>query len=293
MAVLLLAACTENGVDDLTGEYPIPTDITLNKVTSTSEVKTSDGAKKLFNVTLTGDDNSTFTAQFCCADTWYLEGRTYTNGTAASPAIGSFVVENTKFSSASSNASVTTGTITVSKDDSLNYSIYGVLIMSDKSVVRVHYKGKINYVEPEPTAFAQVLSAKATAGNGFTSIEIILGSDGLQMVQWNGNSFVTGTGSYADIILNSASSTLAPGTYTPVASGSEAPGTFTEGYQGSYGQWTWDAGSRFTVLNNGASSPSTYLTTGSIKVSLDGDIYTITIDCGSVYYRYKGKLTIQ
>jgi hypothetical protein len=99
-------------------------------------------------VTLSGNNGETFKAQFCCDKTRYLEARTYTMATASTATIGSFVGENTAYSAGSSALNMTEGNIIVTKTDNLVYSIYGVFVMSDKSVVRVHYDGAISYTEP-------------------------------------------------------------------------------------------------------------------------------------------------
>jgi hypothetical protein len=293
LPLLLLNSCTNDAIDDLAGEYSVPEDVTLNTVTSQSEEKVDDGSVRFFNLQLTGANNENFNVQFCCANTWYLEARTYTMASKSTATIGNFVSDNTNYSSGNSSSTISEGNIIVTKTDDLVYSIYGILVMSDKSVVRIHYEGSINYIEPQPEQLSQVLKATATTANGMTTIELILATDGLTFTTSPYGSYVTGTGSYADISLICASPTLTAGTYTPITNGSEKIGTFTAGYQGSYLSWTWDAGSRYyTVLNNVASS-ATYLTTGSIKVAVSGSSYTISIDSGSVFARYIGNISIQ
>ena len=292
MVALFFSSCTNDAIDSLSGEYPVPTDVTLNTVASQSDAKRADGASRLFNLKLTGENNAAFNVQFCCSNSWYLEARTYTIASSSTAMIGNFVSDNTSFSSNSSSASISDGTITVTKTDALVYTIYGVFVMSDKSVVRVHYEGNINYVEPVPEKFTQVLSAKATAATGYSTIELLLGTDGVSLMSSAWGAYVAGTGSYVYLDLISASSTLTAGTYTPVASGSEAVGTFTIGYKASYGSWTWDAGSRYYTATNNVPSAATYLTSGSVKVVLSGGTYIVTIDSGSVYARYSGAITV-
>jgi hypothetical protein len=293
MALLMLNGCTNDAIDDLSGEYPTPEDVTLTKVASQSDVKKSDGSARFFNLKLTGDNGQTFNAEFCCANTWYLEGRTYTMSTASAATIGNFVSENTNYTSGSSSSTISEGNIIVTKTDSLVYTIYGIFVMSDKSVVRVHYNGSINYVEPQPEKLTTVLKATATAGTSFTTIEMLLGTNGLSLMSSPYGSYVLGSGSYVDMYLICATSALTAGTYTPIANGSEKIGTFTAGYQGSYMTWTWDAGTRYYTLTNNVASAATYLTTGTIKVAVSGTTYTVTIDSGSVYARYSGAITIQ
>lgn len=292
MITLFLCSCENNAIDGLSGKYPIPKDVTLNTVKSLSDVKSTDGSMRYFTVQLTGENNEVFTAQFCCANTWYLEARTYTLATASTAVIGNFVSDNTSYSNGSSTATISDANITVTKADDLVYSIDGVLVMSDKSVVRVHFNGKLNYIEPQPETLTQVLTAKATAAANYTAIELILGTDGLSAQSNGWSTTIVGTGDYADISLICSSSTLTPRTYTPVVNGSEAVGNFTAGYLGQYQSWTYDAGSRWYSVNNNVASAANYLTTGTIKVVLNGSVYTVTIDSGSVFAQYTGTITV-
>ncbi len=292
MITLFLCSCENNAIDGLSGKYPIPKDVTLNTVKSLSDVKSTDGSMRYFTVQLTGENNEVFTAQFCCANTWYLEARTYTLATASTAVIGNFVSDNTSYSNGSSTATISDANITVTKADDLVYSIDGVLVMSDKSVVRVHFNGKLNYIEPQPETLTQVLTAKATAAANYTAIELILGTDGLSAQSNGWSTTIVGTGDYADISLICSSSTLTPRTYTPVVNGSEAVGNFTAGYLGQYQSWTYDAGSRWYSVNNNVASTANYLTTGTIKVVLNGSVYTVTIDSGSVFAQYTGTITV-
>lgn len=292
MITLFLCSCENNAIDGLSGKYPIPKDVTLNTVKSLSDVKSTDGSMRYFTVQLTGENNEVFTAQFCCANTWYLEARTYTLATASTAVIGNFVSDNTSYSNGSSTATISDANITVTKADDLVYSIDGVLVMSDKSVVRVHFNGKLNYIEPQPETLTQVLTAKATAAANYTAIELILGTDGLSAQSNGWSTTIVGTGDYADISLICSSSTLTPRTYTPVVNGSEAVGNFTAGYLGQYQSWTYDAGSRWYSVNNNVASTANYLTTGTIKVVLNGSVYTVTIDSGSVFAQYTGAITV-
>jgi hypothetical protein len=292
MITLFLCSCENNAIDGLSGKYPIPKDITLSTVKSLSDVKSTDGSKRYFTVQLTGANNEAFTAQFCCSNTWYLEARTYTMATASTAIIGNFVSDNTSYSNGSSAATISDASITVSKADNLAYSIDGVLVMSDKSVIRVHFNGKLNYIEPQPEKLTQVLMAKATAAASYTTIELILGTDGLSAQSNGWGTTIAGTGDYADISLICSSSTLASRTYTPAVNGSEAIGNFTAGYLGQYQSWSYDAGSRWYSVNNNVASAANYLTTGAIKVALSGSIYTITIDSGSTFAQYTGTITV-
>ena len=292
MITLFLCSCENNAINGLSGKYPIPKDVTLNTVKSLSDVKSTDGSMRYFTVQLTGENNEVFTAQFCCANTWYLEARTYTLATASTAVIGNFVSDNTSYSNGSSTATISDANITVTKADDLVYSIDGVLVMSDKSVVRVHFNGKLNYIEPQPETLTQVLTAKATAAANYTAIELILGTDGLSAQSNGWSTTIVGTGDYADISLICSSSTLTPRTYTPVVNGSEAVGNFTAGYLGQYQSWTYDAGSRWYSVNNNVASTANYLTTGTIKVVLNGSVYTVTIDSGSVFAQYTGTITV-
>jgi len=292
MITLFLCSCENNAIDGLSGKYPIPKDITLSTVKSLSDVKSTDGSKRYFTVQLTGANNEAFSAQFCCSNTWYLEARTYTMATASTAIIGNFVSDNTSYSNGSSAATISDASITVSKADNLAYSIDGVLVMSDKSVIRVHFNGKLNYIEPQPEKLTQVLMAKATAAASYTTIELILGTDGLSAQSNGWSTTIAGTGDYADISLICSSSTLASRTYTPAVNGSEAIGNFTAGYLGQYQSWSYDAGSRWYSVNNNVASAANYLTTGAIKVALSGSIYTITIDSGSTFAQYTGTITV-
>ena len=96
-----------------------------------------------------------------------------------------------------------------------------------------------------------------------------------------------GDGNYIKLELYTADGSVAPGTYTPCATGGEVTeGTFGIGYDGMWGA----SGTTWYTLSGGTAT-SVYVTDGTVTVEVEGDIYTITLQSSTVNAQYKGKLS--
>jgi|SRR5574344_79245 hypothetical protein len=285
-AVLLFCSCGQSdAIDDLTGKYPIPQDVTLSTVSSKSDSLNSANTQHIYNLTLTGDGES-MTVQFVCSKTWYLEARTYTMANTTSEAnIGNFIAENTSIS----NGTISSGSITVAKSGD-TYTIDGVFMMKDGSVIRPHFSGNIVYTKPEPKALIKFLGITTTALTSGYNVNIKFGTEGLSVMSSMWGNYIQGTGEYVSIDFICNSTSLAIGTYIPVSNGSTTTGTFVEGYEGNYNGYKYNAGSCYYSLDSSGNTTVTYLTSGTVTVVQDGANYTITADCGAIYVQYTGTL---
>ena len=284
-ALLLFASCgQDDALDPLTGKYPVPTDVTLNTVSSRSDSLNAAGTLHIFNLTLTGS-SVTMNAQFVCDKSWFLEARTYSLGNAAAKKLGTFVLENTTIS----NGTITDGTIQVEKSGD-TYTIDGVFVMADGSIVRPHFKGDIVYVKPQPKSLTKFLSVSSSAVSAGYDVNMKVGTSGLALMSSPWGSYVAGAGEYASIDFICKTSALTPGIYTPVASSSPAVGGFIAGYQGDYNGYKYNAGTCYYTLDATGSQSAAMLTAGSITVTQSGTTYTITVDCGATYVSYTGAL---
>lgn len=93
----------------------------------------------------------------------------------------------------------------------------------------------------------------------------------------------SGDGSFIKLELYTEGDTFAAGTYTPSADPNNvAAGEFKTG--SAAGGTTWNV-----VKNNEITS--TYVTDGTVNVSVDGDVYTIEVNSTAVNAKYVGKLS--
>lgn len=98
-----------------------------------------------------------------------------------------------------------------------------------------------------------------------------------------------GEGNYIKLELYTADGKVAPGTYTPCAEGGVVgEGQFGIGYDGSWGA----SGTTWYTLAGGETT-YVYVTDGTVEVSVDGDVYTISIESTAVTAKYVGKLSAE
>ena len=106
---------------------------------------------------------------------------------------------------------------------------------------------------------------------------------------WTQNTTYSGDGNYLKLELYSADGSVSPGTYTACAEGGVlSEGEFGIGYDG---QWGPSGSAWYTVTDNVATYE--YITDGTAVVSVDGDVYTITLSSSTVNASYTGKLSAE
>ena len=105
---------------------------------------------------------------------------------------------------------------------------------------------------------------------------------------------IGGNGSHIKLEFYSADGTLAAETYTPCATeGSPAEGEFNYGYDyvSDWGSSVY--GSCVTSYANDQASGSTKINDGTITVTIENGVYTITLDTTAVKGTYVGKLSAE
>ena len=145
MAVALAAvSCNTAKLDPLENIYPEATVVTLTTITNSQSVKDAEG-RRVFDLDLT--DGTTPIHFTFIGSKYYLSAGPYVQAPDATAKDGNFVVEKTTVG----GKAVKSGTITVNKNGESNYSLYGVLFMSDGTIYKPSWKGTLSYVkEPLP-----------------------------------------------------------------------------------------------------------------------------------------------
>lgn len=139
---LLSTSCSQDYLDDLTGKYTVPEEVTFNTATYT---RTLEGTNFHFNVVLS-NGSQTLNIEFV-DDKYYLTESTFYNHSAAGSAKGHFVTETTNFNGtacASENGMVF---IKKSGDD---YKIFGHVWLNDGKIVKANWSGKLTFEEYIP-----------------------------------------------------------------------------------------------------------------------------------------------
>lgn len=154
LAVIGLAACNEDGIDDLTGKYSIQ-EIKATASTGVSADKLGRGVKAL-NVTLTDDDGCSVALRMGSLD-WTPAAGTYTVASEVA-ASGEYSATATWGGTARTVAS---GQLTVAQSGD-GYDISGVMQTTDGSFARLSYNGPIAFVagEDDPEASGYTMTVK-------------------------------------------------------------------------------------------------------------------------------------
>ena len=143
-----------------------------------------------------------------------------------------------------------------------------------------------------------LLSATSNVANGTNSVTINMATDGVtgtyDPATWS--TVYSGTGHYLALDVYSADGKLAPGTYTACAAGGQiAEGEFGIGWDPGdlwgIGMVFENWGTCWWTVNDGATSAEKVVD-GTLKVEVDGDVYTITLESSLVNAQYIGTLTL-
>ena len=293
LALVTLSACTEPAIDDLTGKYPAPEDLTLSLL-SQERVK----GEKVHNfnltlategVTLNGDayagSGNVLDIKFV-GNTYSLGATTYSPKAADAAKNGNYIVGEggstyyTVENGVATPVAIESGNITVAKVEN-DYEIYGTvwLANADKTAVKFEATANIVYEPfPEPTKLSQVLSVTPNPG----ILTINLGQDSITATSNGMGGFnFEGDGFYLALDIYSADGKLYPGTYKPSAVGGVVgEGEYSIGYDTTV-DWGFgpmemkDWGTCWWTVSGGTTSAQKILE-GDITVEKKGSKYTIT-----------------
>ena len=293
-AIFSMASCTEEilGVGELP---PLAGEVVLTDVVETSAVRLS--PNYVFTLELKNASGVVLEAKFASAST-ALDAGSYTEASAAYAVAGNFITgaEGTKLTVDGETHLVTAGTLKVALEGG-SYSLSGVVKVDNGNNYSIEWAGA-------PLTWGDVLVATKlntvmhTQANQNKTVTVKLADSGVEFTagQW-GPQITGGKGNYLSVDFYSEDGYLAAGTYAPAADpnapkkGEYVPGYVYEQewngqvYASMYGS-NW-----FTV--DAASTPMEsceHLTKGNITVSVDGDVFTITVDNNEIYAQFVGEI---
>lgn len=202
---------------------------------------------------------------------------------------------------ATSAQKILSGTITVSR----NGSRWTIELQSGdgKDMIWCLFNGEIPALTDSGSSseitydeLSTVLTAQSNVANGTKSVSLNIGTDGVTVeVGQFGNTF-KGNGNYLALDVYSEDGKLAPGTYKANATGGQiAVGEFGIGWDPGD---LWGMGIEFTnwgtcwwTVENDVTSAEKVLD-GTLVVSVEGDVYTITLESETVNVRYVGPVAL-
>ena len=127
------------------------------------------------------------------------------------------------------------------------------------------------------------------SGWGLQMVGVELATDGITVTPGNYGNTYGGSGNYLKLELYSTDGQIAAGEYTACAvGGTIGEGEFGIGYDGMFGP----SGTSWYTLTEGASSYE-YVTDGTLKVEVEGDVYTIVLESSVINAKYVGKLSAE
>lgn len=289
-----MASCTEEilGVGELP---PLAGEVVLTDVVETSAVRLS--PNYVFTLELKSAAGDVLEAKLASSSTALAAG-TYTEASPAYAVAGNFITgaEGTKLTIGGETHLVTAGTITVAAEGG-SYSLEAIVKLDNGSNYSLTWAGA-------PLTWGDVLVATKlntvmhTQANQNKTVTVKLADSGVEFTagQW-GPQITGGKGNYLSVDFYSEDGYLAAGTYTPAADptkpkkGEYVPGYVYEQewngqvYASMYGS-NW-----FTV--DAASTPMEsceHLTKGNITVSVEGEVFTITVDNNEIYAQFVGEI---
>ena len=127
------------------------------------------------------------------------------------------------------------------------------------------------------------------SGWGMQMVGVELSTDGITVTPGDWGNTYGGSGNYLKLELYSTDGKIAAGQYTACAvGGTIGEGEFGIGYDGMFGA----SGTSWYTLTDGTSSYQ-YVTDGTLKVEVDGDVYTIVLESSVINAKYVGKLSAE
>ena len=170
--------------------------------------------------------------------------------------------------------------------------------VADYPLEVVNLGGGNDEPEFEGTELSVLLSATSNVANGTNSVTINLAEEGISSTtDANWQTTWTGEGHYLALDVYSADGKLAPGTYTACAAGGQiAEGEFGIGWDPGdlwgIGMVFENWGTCWWAVADGAAVCEAKVVDGTLTVSVDGDVYTITLESSAVNAQYVGPMTL-
>ena len=138
----------------------------------------------------------------------------------------------------------------------------------------------------EGTSLTKFLGSADYTSYGINLAGVDLGTDGITVTAGAWGNTYGGDGNYLKLEFYSTDGKLAPGEYRACeVGGTVGEGEFGIGYDGMWGAsgTTW-----YTMA--GGTATGQYVTDGTLSVTLDGDVYTITLSSSVINAQFVGKL---
>ena len=293
-AIFSMASCTEEilGVGELP---PLAGEVVLTDVVETSAVRLS--PNYVFTLELKNASGVVLEAKFASAST-ALDAGSYTEASAAYAVAGNFITgaEGTKLTVDGETHLVTAGTLKVGLEGG-TYTLSGVVKVDNGNNYSIEWAGA-------PLTWGDVLVATKlntvmhTQANQNKTVTVKLADSGVEFTagQW-GPQITGGKGNYLSVDFYSEDGYLAAGTYVPAANpqapkkGEYVPGYVYEQVWGDQVYASMYGSNWFTV--DAASTPMEsceHLTKGNITVSVEGEVFTITVDNNEIYAQFVGEI---
>lgn len=292
-AALLAGACTQDAIDELSGQYAPPTPVNFTAASDNGSVK--DNGKRIFSVAMTNAAGDRMDVQFV-GDKYFLHAAAFTPTTSDNLKNGTYLTDASTFTYAGGQPqAIDHGQIVLAKDDD-NYTLSGNIWLADNSVVKLGGAFTLHYEpDPEPVALTKVLSVTNNVPNGTKSVSLQLATaditSAFDPMTWS--TTYSGTGNYLAVDFYSEDGTLAPGVYAPADANAMTPFTYGKGWDPGD---LWGIGMVFTnwgtcwwTVDNGATS-AVHIEEGNIEVALAGSTFTITYNYGGLYFQFVGAI---
>ena len=136
------------------------------------------------------------------------------------------------------------------------------------------------------TTLTQFLGSADYTGYGINLAGVDLGTDGITVTAGAWGNTYGGDGNYLKLEFYSTDGKLAPGNYTACAvGGTVGEGEFGIGYDGAWGA----SGTTWYSMAAGIATGQ-YVTDGTLSVTLEGNVYTITLTSSTINAQYIGTL---
>ncbi|MDO4497986.1 MAG: hypothetical protein Q4B58_09200, partial [Bacteroidales bacterium] len=277
-------SCNEDGLDDLKGIYPAPSQATVTGASLSDKAK--EGNLRTFSLAFTSSEGASINVVLTCND-FYLKSNTYTLKSATEAKNGNMIAGI----STVNGSAITDGSLVLEQNGD-NYTVKkSVLFTADGKAYTVTGKFLMSFEPDDPTAI-NILKSVQDNGNGTVTVTF---STGGYTEEFDMNTYqmvYTGEGNDLQIIFNLPDGKLHEGTYAP-GTGYVAGYTFMNDAYEIWGIPAFEdyAGSLWYTIANGAKTP-TLVTTGDIVVKKDGPMYTILLDQGKggVYAQFQGSM---
>lgn len=248
---LMSTSCSEDYLDDLTGKYTTPEEVTFNNATYT---RTLEGTNFHFKVALS-NGSQTLNIEFV-DDKYYLTESTFYNHASAGSAKGHFVTETTNFNG---TACATENGMVFIKKSGDDYKIYGHVWLNDGKIIKANWAGKLTFEEYIPD-FGYTYAMTSAPLNGDASIN----DNTLQV--FNGGALV------ANIQFSTYAGASIEGTY-PITGTYDGANLANNGYD-LRGWGIPFFGGTYVITSSGTEN---FLTTGNVEISLKDGLCRIVV----------------